>query len=227
MKYFIFDTETSGLCDNDEVIQLAGFLLDDNMMIEKVVNCYCNTNKVISPKAIEVHGITNAKLWEYSKQRTLEDFLEDNLWLYNAKDTIFIGYNTPFDIKKVNYTLQSNNVRRMDMDRMLNPLDEYSRKMNFGRSITAIPDKTNGRNYNLDIMSTLARHHHLKRWISQEKAFDDYIGSDKKAATLNSLLKVVKHFDVYLPKPLDYHDALYDAYVTMLLFTKYKYLYIG
>lgn len=105
MKYFFWDTETTGLGFSDEVLQLGGILTDESFGNLKVVNWYCDTTCPINPKAAEVTHLTFEIVHKLSEGKTFEDN-----WLELIKelgnDVCWIGWNESFDRRMVNQTLK-------------------------------------------------------------------------------------------------------------------------
>lgn len=209
MNYFIFDTETTGLTDKDEVIQLAGFLIDDQFRFKQFVHFYCNTNVFIHKDAQNAHGIDNKMLYHLSKGRTLEDHLEDYDFLRNPKDIVFMGYNVKFDIGKVNGTLMNNGVMPID----------------FGRNVQAFPATSNGTNYNLCVMQTLTKMFGYKGWKKLQELvrlkLDKYSIKDLETK-FDGFMKMCGCSDYFVKR---YHNAAFDSFVTMLLVAEYRALY--
>lgn len=98
MKRIIFDTETTGLSDDDEIIELA-------ITDEKGKELYCqrfNATKNISHSASKVNGITDGMLLnmpsfknEFSKIKAI----------FDEADQV-MGYNVDFDIRLLSQTCE-------------------------------------------------------------------------------------------------------------------------
>lgn len=94
-KYIILDTETTGVAEDDKIIQL-GFIVLGGKKIE--VHNELNSSAVpISFGAMEIHGITpemielKSTCQETSAYKRLEEL--------NTKDNYIIIHNAPFDLK--------------------------------------------------------------------------------------------------------------------------------
>lgn len=108
MKYFLYDVETTGFTRRDEVIQFSGYLLDDNLRNEHIINFYAYTQIESNPDALKVHHLDKKLLWELSQGKTFEEQIFQYEFLFDAKDITFVGYNIPFDNRLVNQTLKNN-----------------------------------------------------------------------------------------------------------------------
>ncbi|WP_394862397.1 3'-5' exonuclease [Paraclostridium bifermentans] len=214
MKYFVFDTETTGLYANDEVIQFSGLLFDENKELLDVVNFYCNSSKLI-PKEVEaVHGLSNKVLNELSGGLFFEDKIMRYPWLYNPKGIVFIGYNVAFDIKMVNNTLSLAGYERID----------------FGQNVPKIPavirECDRDKNYNICLMKTLKDNLGLKSYAKLEHLANKYVS--EKPEDLAKLRKNI--IDYYKLEDNKYneqgfHDSLFDSIVTVSLFRRFGEFY--
>ena len=109
MKYMLFDVESTGLGLHDEVIQFAGFLLqEDFATIEKIVNFYCDTDTPISAGALAAHHITATELHKRSGGVTFEQRYQILKDIFDQDDITFITYNAAFDFRIFNQTLTNN-----------------------------------------------------------------------------------------------------------------------
>lgn len=101
MYYLAFDTETTGLADDSNLLTACFVLLDSNLYTLKTLNLKIKYNKyIIYPKALEVNGIN---ILEHHNDKDSVDIstarvqLEEMICDY--KDIILIGHNVDFDIK--------------------------------------------------------------------------------------------------------------------------------
>jgi DNA polymerase-3 subunit epsilon/exodeoxyribonuclease X len=94
-KYIILDTETTGIGDNDRVIQL-GYIVLGAKEIE-VHNEFNSADVPISFGAMEVHGITEDLL--EGKPTCTETTAYKRLQELNEDDNYMIIHNAPFDLK--------------------------------------------------------------------------------------------------------------------------------
>lgn len=206
MKYFIFDTETTGLDRmKDEVIELGGILLDEKFSVEKVVHFYCSVDKVIPKQAVNIHGIDNGKLMKLSNNLFFEDYMlkAENNFITKPKDIFFIGYNVSYDINMVNNSLGNNGYDTLD----------------FGRNTTSL-NHTEGI-YNLDLMRAVSSLLGTRGFIKLKDAVTRICKVNEEQ--LNEMFNTFcKERDI--SANAGYHGALFDTYcTTMLLANTYKY----
>lgn len=95
------DTETTGLTDRDVIIQFSGILFklspDGNMTELERIDTLINPERSLPPKITEITGWTDADLIKAPK----EPEVFPKIQAFLAKADLFVAYNTPFDIKKV------------------------------------------------------------------------------------------------------------------------------
>ena len=215
-KYLILDVESTGTSSNDEVIQFSGFLLDEDLMIESLVNFYAFTVKPISPEAYRVHGISTEQLYKLSTydpgdgspvQRgcTFEQqLLLHTSELLTIENLTYVCYsNSYFDFKMINQTLR------------LQGLPE----INFGNKCTSIHELKEPGTHHFDVMSALrqigffpGRQCNLTLATS---LMEEEFGI--KVASLFRTLCQARN----LSGNAKSHDALYDAFELTYLFVKY------
>lgn len=98
MKLFFFDTETTWLNSDDQILQFWGIFWTFDWVKfheERRINQLINVSKEISPDAERIHGIDKNKvknLWY------IEDYI-DEILLYIKKADYIIWHNLDFDIK--------------------------------------------------------------------------------------------------------------------------------
>jgi len=93
-KYIILDTETTGVSENDRVIQL-GYMVLGSAEIE-VHNEFYSSDVPISFGAMEVHGITPDMI--AGKGSCVDGTSYKRLLELNTDDNYMIIHNAPFDI---------------------------------------------------------------------------------------------------------------------------------
>lgn len=91
--YFIIDTETTGL-QNQQMCQIA-ILKSDGTQYKSLVK----PTIPISPDATRVHGITNEDVQEAPSAASVA--------LMIPEQGMFLGYNSPFDIKTIYNSLEA------------------------------------------------------------------------------------------------------------------------
>lgn len=206
MKYLIFDTETTGLHSQDEVIQFSGLILDNNLKLKRGYNWYCDTQHEINKDAAAVHGITKKMLHDLSGGKVFEDHWFTMLNGIDMTEGItFIGWNVDFDKRLINQTLNNNG------------LDEFD----FGRKVTTLRNSPDV--YSFDLMKAVANLMVGRDRLKLEQALK-MISMDE--TTLKKRYsRLASKFTNVVEK--DFHNALYDTYVTYEIFSEFamKFMY--
>lgn len=94
-EYIILDTETTGIAEEDRVIQL-GYIVLSAKGIE-VHNEFCSSTQPISFGAMEVHGITPDMIADKGECIQMQAY--KRLEELNTPENYIIIHNAPFDIK--------------------------------------------------------------------------------------------------------------------------------
>lgn len=89
-KYIILDTETTGLGDDDQIVEIAIIDLDDNTLL----NTRIYTEVPISPEASYVNGIKNSDLVGMPTIKDINSLIQNIL-----KDKTVLIYNDEFDVR--------------------------------------------------------------------------------------------------------------------------------
>ena len=105
--WIILDTETTGLSQIDEIIQVAIIAYDGSMLLDTLVH----PKQPISATAIAVHGITNATLEEAPPFREIYDRFKAVI----SEKTIVI-YNAAFDLRLIKQTLKTHHLPPIEID---------------------------------------------------------------------------------------------------------------
>lgn len=212
MKYFLYDVETTGFTRRDEVIQFSGYLLDDNLKNEHIINFYAYTQIESHPDALKVHHLDKKLLWELSRGKTFEEQIFQHEFLFNEKDITFVGYNIPFDNRLVNQTLKNNGYE----------------PFNFGSKVTALA-KPEGRHY-FDLMPPMSSmfNHGIKMKLSDTIKQIKF----KSLKEINEVYDVIfknvgmpSGFSEDLAKQNEiskFHNSLYDSFIYWCLLLDYK-----
>lgn len=197
MKYFIFDTETTGLSAADEVVQLSGFLTDEKLNPIRVVNFYCFTQVPVSPGASRVNNLNTTVLHELSGGKTFEDqWLE--LDFIHDPDLVWVSYSTSgFDIRAINNTLIHNGLPAH----------------NFGTEMKVLNQYKNG-------VYTYNAYKNIK-----SRAFVGV--NNKLETVAKSLPFTKDQLDTIFKRIVGdnitrYHDALYDSFVLLMILKYYE-----
>ena len=115
MRRIVLDTETTGICKNDRIIEIGAVELEyspagssqdnnagENRNTEKkgVFHYYLNPQKKIHPDAIKVHGISDKFLEDKPLFSTVAEEFEEFI-----RDATLIIHNAPFDLYYLNFEL--------------------------------------------------------------------------------------------------------------------------
>lgn len=202
MKIVFFDTETTDLDNKAEVIQFAGFVMNDDFKVIDGFNLFCSTTNFISDGAKKVHGLTEEIVEKNSNGNTLEDWLSypKYNWMLTEDDVVFIAYNASFDKRLTNQTLVKHGYR----------------SLNFGREVPCVPITNCQGRYNMCMMKAASSLYRSPRYLKLANARERGIpyGDDKLQKQYQIVCKKL-NIPTYNAA---FHDALYDAFVMMMLF---------
>ena len=136
MKVIYFDTETSGLdCIGCRIIELAMLTVVDGKIVEEYDE-FINIGQALSPKIIELTGITNDMLARNgrSEERIAQD-LKERL----TENTLMIAHNAQFDLSFIYVLLKRHypnetddivgNLRWLDTLTVLKDRKDYPHKL--------------------------------------------------------------------------------------------------
>lgn len=194
MKYFFWDTETTGLGFSDEVLQLGGIVVDEDFNIVEVVNFFCDTTCPISQGAAAINHLTFELVHKWSGGKTFEDnWLELKQRL--GYDVCWIGWNESFDRRVVNQTLKKAGL----------PL------YNFGKLIHGVREAEGICHY--DLMRGIGKLRNGGKTIKLMNAVTSYLRMP--VSEIDKMYeKRIKQFDMEVGA----HHADYDAFMCYLLF---------
>lgn len=207
VRIVVFDVETTGLGKGDEVVQFSALVLDEHFKSISATNFYCNTQVQMSSGAFAVHGLTKADIFQLSEGTVFEDnwlkFLESLeghriVWVpWNVAGTAKNG----FDERIIDQTLANNG------------LEEYfhfPRYSTIGECL-----KENESVFNL--MYAVS-----KKFGKTKMKLEVAVNTlPYKKEQIN---KVYDRLVLQIPNvnyERRYHNAMYDAFVTYLLFSYY------
>lgn len=116
-KYVILDTETTGLNDDDQVIQLT--IID--LKGKTLINSYFYTDQPVHWAAQKVHNISNKTIKKAPKWTNRWAEIEEIL-----KNKIILAHNKSFDLRLIEQTCDRHNIK-IDFDIQSACTLEYSR----------------------------------------------------------------------------------------------------
>ena len=101
-KLIIFDTETTGLEENDRIIQVGAIIVDlkDKNAIEPPYNELCQCNIPIKIEAMATHGIREEEILE--KPLYKDTKFKQRLDELNSEENFLIAHNLDFDLNMLN-----------------------------------------------------------------------------------------------------------------------------
>lgn len=198
MDYFIFDTETTGLNNRDEVIQFSALLVDETFETIKGFNSfYCMTSMPIHPEAYAVHKIKEEDLMELSGGKFFEEQFYD--CMRGVPENVgFIHYSTGLDLRVVNQTLNNANLPSYDFGQKVACLSEAIGRHNY--SPLGQIHKMTGVRTSLNNALTLIAGYNQQAFDTKFKNFVRLIQSSGKN------LQIDLNSDSFK------HNAFYDAF---------------
>ncbi|WP_304427876.1 3'-5' exonuclease [uncultured Clostridium sp.] len=198
----LFDVETTGLKNTDEVIQFSAIVvhqIDNQIKVKNVISFYCDTNIIISPEASKVNGITNSMLKELSGGKYFEEQICKYPEIVSPSiQTVFVSYGIDFDTRLVNQTLSQNGYDRI----------------NFGRKFSNIPRSGDG--ISCFCLLELCRQIYGRGTrLKLQYVMQHHI----KTNLLDSLyFKMKKEFNIPSSALDGFHDSLYDSVACLAIF---------
>lgn len=101
-KLIIFDTETTGLGEEDRIIQVGAVIVDleDKNIIEPPYNELCSCGIPIKIEAMATHGIREEELKEKSLYKDTQ--FKRRLDELNSEENFLIAHNLDFDLNMLN-----------------------------------------------------------------------------------------------------------------------------
>lgn len=113
--FLVFDTETTGLGDDDEIVEIC--LIDRNGFI--MLNMLIKPTKPIPAEATAIHGITNEMVANAPTWRDVHGAVGNLFFKYG-----FVAYNASFDSRMI---IQSASLHGLGDDGLCSFIEEYSR----------------------------------------------------------------------------------------------------
>jgi len=98
-KYILFDTETTGISEEDKIIQIGLMIVHGKNDFE-IIDELCSTDVPIKLEAMSVHNITPDMI--ENKPKFANTKSSENLSKYNNKENYLIAHNIKFDLGMLN-----------------------------------------------------------------------------------------------------------------------------
>lgn len=197
MKYFIFDTETTGLSAKDEVVQFSGFLVGDECQLLKLYNFYCYPLVEFPQEVQSVTQLNKEILMNLSGGRFFEEQFYECKALLSEKDLTWVGYNVTFDTRLVNQTLKQNGY----------PIH------NFGRKVGTLSNDKGI--YHFDVLDAIATTYNRGIRLKLREAVVKHCSK-----SLEQIQKEYLRIMQYAKEEsnITFHNAIFDSYLTYCLF---------
>jgi DNA polymerase III epsilon subunit-like protein len=119
IKYVLFDTETTGIKEEDRIIQIGAMIVENNGKVE-VFDELCNTILPIKLEAMAVHGITPDLI--ENKGIFIETNFYKTLETLNTQENYLIAHNITFDLDMLKKEGFQPNMRIIDTLRCIKHL---------------------------------------------------------------------------------------------------------
>lgn len=194
MKYFVFDTETTGIDKyRSDILSLGGHLFEideehNHPFNYKPVLMYFKTDDEVPSEASKVNGLTRHKLDTLSNGMYFEDYAAD-LKEFFEPDIIPVAYNREYDLTIVRSNCERRNVEKPRWTDSIELMDKIKPYINTGAS---------GR---VKLMNAFYQVF-IKTGVYTEEAVEEHY----------------KRICGDLIAESRFHDALYDSFISMLLF---------
>lgn len=195
MKYVIYDTETTGLTGNDEVVEFGAIVTDENLNAKKAYKFYSFTQVPFSEQAQKITGLTPTIVRDLSNGKVFEDNW-CRLPFVGDKDIVWVSYSTNgFDERLINQTLYNNGLPKYD----------------FGKRRKTIVRGSGG--YVFDVYAAIK----YKVNNGKDKKLEQVLnGIGIPESNLNKIYHSVGIDDC------TFHDALYDACSLYIILYSYR-----
>ena len=110
IDFTVFDTETTGVGDNDRIIQIGAAQFKDGKPT-KAYNKFFDPEMEVPQGAVNVHGLSRQVLLEKHKAKPLHDSLA-NFTQKVVGNNLLVAYNAQFDIGKINHEIDLYNLEQ-------------------------------------------------------------------------------------------------------------------
>ncbi len=128
-KLIIFDTETTGLNEEDKIIQVGAIVVDlKDSQYSKVYDELCSSDILIKPEAMATHGIRQKQI-EGKVSFSGTDFIKE-LNQLNNEENYLIAHNLDFDLAMLQKEGFENKLQLIDTLQCAKHLFEIGDKIN-------------------------------------------------------------------------------------------------
>ena len=119
MRQIVLDTETTGLDPNQghKIVEIGAVELLNHIPTGKTFHKYINPRRVMPKEAFDVHGLDNEFL---TGKPVFKEVAE--MFLEFIEDSTLVIHNANFDIKFLNYELESIGFKALKKERVLDTL---------------------------------------------------------------------------------------------------------
>lgn len=193
MKYFIFDTETTGLESDDEVVELGGIYLDSEFRLMGGFHKYWLPLKPVTTQSQRVNNLSMADL-----SRLTDRFIEQDVYEIGQDDTVFVEWSSRgFDRLMVNQSLRLHGYPAID----------------FGRDVTRVRPALKRQHI---LLQPIVVNGVLGGKTSRLREVSSTLLSAEEIALAESIVSGMPNGRA------TYHSAAFDAAITALLLIKFK-----
>lgn len=214
MNYIVFDEETTGVGEKDEVVQFGCLILDENFQITRPISCYFQSHVPVNAEAAAKTHLSSEIAHELSGGMFFEDFYWESD-IFKMTDVTWIGFNPDFDIRLCNQTLNQNGLSSYDFGDEVARLNKKSGVHHFDVMKACMAGM--GLNYYPNLAQCGSKLSYSQSTLDgmYEKLIKiiDKLDYANKTETLSEKLIGISDNG----KLASYHDALYDAMITWLL----------
>lgn len=202
MYYIIMDTETTGLYNNDEVIQLSAIKIDEKFNLLDMCSFYCTPKKRIDSRASKVHGITQSNIVLLSEGKNIVEQLQDT-FLVNERNATFVFYNAKFDVGKILTSCAKHGKPNI---------------LPLNNEITSLDGNPSGINY-FCLMKYFANKYYNKSYKKLVDVYDTFVPIKRESLGLiiDKVMKIKGGDSIGYNEEKRPHDALYDTMMTLYL----------
>ena len=116
-RYIVLDTETTGLTDNDQIVELGCYEIINGKLTGEQFHIYIRPRTVMDTEVIKIHKISNSFYDDYYKgiyEGDKQNLINFCKFLGNS---IIFAHNAPFDMNAINKELKFWNLNEISVKR--------------------------------------------------------------------------------------------------------------